>query len=66
MKTKFASKVIMFNKLLKFKEAIFLCYGRQRTITLQQKVPKVEVWGITKAFTHVFNHVVTTCVMNQS
>jgi len=60
MKTKFASKMIMFDKLLKFKEAIFLCYGQQRTLTLQQKVPKVEVWGIAKAFTSILNRVATT------
>jgi hypothetical protein len=66
MKTEFASKVIMFDKLLKFKEAIFLCYGRKMTVTLQQKVPNIEVWGIAKAFTSVLNRVVTTCVVNQS
>ncbi len=48
MKTKFASKVIMFDKLLKFKEAIFLCYGQQRTLNLQQKVLEVEVWELQK------------------
>jgi len=60
MKTKFANKVIMFDKLLKFKKAIFLCYGQQRTLTLQQKVLIVEVWGIAKAFTSVLNHVAIT------
>jgi hypothetical protein len=60
MKTKFASKMIMFDKLLKFKEAIFLCYGQQRTLTLQQKVSKVEVWRIAKTFTSILNHVATT------
>jgi hypothetical protein len=43
MKTEFASKVIMCDKLLKFKEAIFLCYGQKRTIILQQKVLNIEV-----------------------
>jgi len=64
MKTEFASKVIMFDKLLKFKEAIFLCYGQKRTITMQQKVLNVEVWGIAKAFTNVLNCVVTIYVIN--
>jgi len=66
MKTEFASNVIMFDKLLKFKEAIFFCYGRKRTIILQQKVLNVEVWGIAKTFTNVLNRVVTTYVMNKS
>ncbi len=64
MKIEFASKGIMFDQLLKFKEGILLCYGRKGTITLQQKVLNVEVWGIAKAFTNVLNCVVTTYVMN--
>jgi hypothetical protein len=56
----------MFEKVLAFKEAILLCYGQQKTIVLQQKVPKVEVWAIVKAFTFVLNCIITICVMNQS
>lgn len=43
MKTKFVSKVIMFKETLKFKQAILLCYGRQKTLTLQQKIPKAQM-----------------------
>jgi len=46
VKTIVASKVIMFEYILEFKEAILLCYGWQKTIVLQQKVPKVKVWAI--------------------
>ncbi len=56
----------MFEETLEFKEAIFLCYGQQKTIVLQQRVPKAKVWAITKAQTYVLNKVVTTCVMDQS
>ncbi len=38
----------MFEEVLEFKQAILLCYGWQKTIVLQQKVPKVEVWAIAK------------------
>jgi hypothetical protein len=34
MKTKFASKVIMFEKCLQFKDTITLCYGRQKVVAL--------------------------------
>jgi len=49
MQTSFFNKVIKFKDVLEFKEAIFLCYGQQKTITLQQKVFKLEVWAIPKA-----------------
>jgi hypothetical protein len=38
----------------------------QKTIALQQKVPKVEVWAIAKAFTSILNKIVIAYVMNQS
>jgi hypothetical protein len=66
MKTRFASKVIMFEKILEFKKAIILCYGQQKTIVLQQKVPKVETWAIAKTLTSILNKVVIACVINQS
>jgi hypothetical protein len=67
VKTRFFSKVIKFKQVLEFKKVILLCYGWQNTITLQQKVLKVEIWAIPKALIGVFeNCVVTTCVMNQS
>jgi hypothetical protein len=34
VKTKFASKVIMFEKTLKFKQIIITCYGRQKIVIL--------------------------------
>jgi hypothetical protein len=66
MKIRFGSKLIMFEEVLEFKEAILLCYGLQKTIVLQPKVPKVEVWAIAKAFTSILNKVITAYVMNQS
>jgi hypothetical protein len=66
VKTRFVSKVIIFEKVLEFKKVILLCYGQQKTTILHQKVPKVEVWVIAKTFTCVLNHVVIAYVMNQS
>lgn len=34
IKTKFISKVIIFEKTLEFKHAIITCYGKQMTISL--------------------------------
>jgi len=34
IKTRFTSKVIMFEKTLEFKQVIITCYGRQKTIAL--------------------------------
>ncbi len=39
VKTRFASKMIMFEKALDFKKAIVLCYGLSSTMLLQQKIP---------------------------
>jgi len=64
MKIKFVSKFIMFEETLKFKQAHRLCYGRQKTLTLQQKVPKAQMWTIAKTITHCLNLVVTICAMN--
>jgi len=37
--TRFASKVILFQKTLEFKHVIALCYGRQQSLALQGRVP---------------------------
>ncbi len=34
VKTRFVSKVIMFEEVLEFKKAIILCYGKKKTIAL--------------------------------
>jgi hypothetical protein len=35
-------------KTLEYKQPIMTCYGRQTIITLQQKVPKAQVWAFAK------------------
>ncbi len=49
-----------------FENAIILCYEQQRTIALQHRVPKAEVWAIAETHICTLNLVITTCVMNQS
>ncbi len=44
--TRFSSKVIMFEETLEFEQAVIICYGEQKTITWQQRVPKAQVWAI--------------------
>ncbi len=60
MKIRFLSKVIMVEETLEFKQTILLCYGRHKTLMLQQKIPKAQVWAIVKVVTHCLNLVVTT------
>ncbi len=45
MNTIFTSKVIMFEECLQFKDAIILCYGRQKTMALQQRNAKSSSVG---------------------
>jgi len=65
VKTKFANKVIMFEKTFEFKNAIIHCYGRQKYVVLQQIVLKAQIWAIVKAITSTLNPMVSTFVMNQ-
>ncbi len=54
----------MFQETLEFNNAIILCYGKQKFVVLQQKIPKVQVWAIVEAITFTLNPVISTCVMN--
>jgi hypothetical protein len=66
VKIRFVSKVIMVEETLEFKQTILLSYGRQKTLTLQQRIPKAQVWAIAEVVIHCLNLVVTTCMLNQS
>jgi len=57
VKPRFTCKVIIFEKTLEFKQAIIACYERQKTIDLQQKVPKAQVWAIVAT-------IISTCGNN--
>ncbi len=66
IKTRFASTINKFEETLEFKQPIITCYKRQKTTALQHKVVKAQMWVVAKVLTYALNHVVTTCVMNQS
>jgi hypothetical protein len=55
----------MFKETFEFKNAIIFCYGRQKSIAIQQIVPKAQVWAIFEAVTSILKLVVFTCVMNK-
>ncbi len=65
IKTRFLGKVIMFEEILEFKVITLLCYGKQKTLSLQQQVPKAQVWTIVEVVTICLNSMVSTCVLNQ-
>ena len=48
VKTRFASKVLMFQQALQFRSAMSLCYNRQ-SVTLQNRVPLGQIWAIAEA-----------------
>jgi hypothetical protein len=54
----------MFDETLEFKQASITCYEKQKTITLQQIVPKAQVWAIVEVITSCLNPMVMACVMN--
>jgi hypothetical protein len=56
----------MFEETLEFKIAILLCYGRQKILNVQQRVPKAQMWAIVEFVITSLNLVVITCVLNQS
>lgn len=35
-------------------------------MALQQRMPKAQVWAVTKVVTSCLNYIVSTCVMNHS
>jgi hypothetical protein len=43
-----------------------MCYGKQKMLSLQQQVPKAQVWTIVEVVTMCLNPMVSACVLNQS
>ena len=65
VKTRFASKVLMFQQALQFRATISLCYSRQ-TMALQNRVPLGQTWAVVEAISSTLSPVVSACVLNQS
>jgi len=64
MKTKFANKVIIFQKTLEYWDTINLFYGRQETQDLQGHVLDAHTWAICKMVVKTMPHVVKQCTPN--
>jgi hypothetical protein len=64
MKIWVASKVVMFQQCLAYKEAIIMCYDRQIK-ALAKIIPLAQTWAIAKTICDILSYVVTTCVVNQ-
>jgi hypothetical protein len=56
----------MFEETFELKNAIILCYGMQKFVALQQKIPKAQVWAIIEAIIFILNLVIFICVMNHN
>ena len=65
MKTRFASKVVLFQETQEFAKAINLCYGRQ-SIKLQERMSSPLTWAIAKVVTETINLVIKQSVLNQT
>jgi hypothetical protein len=64
---KFATKIIMFQEALHFKDVIsILCYNRQNIIKVNGKVPTLLALHIFQIIMIFFSLVVSACVLNQS
>jgi hypothetical protein len=50
VKTRFASKVILFQKTLEYVDAINICYAAQ-SLKLQARVPTWVTWVVTRIVT---------------
>jgi hypothetical protein len=51
----------MFEETLEFKNAIIIYYGKHKSIALQLRIPKPQVWAIVEAITFTLNPIVSTC-----
>jgi len=65
-KKKFASKVILFQEALQFKETIILCYNMQNFVRMNAKVAPPLTWHICHIIVAYIGLVVSICILNQS
>jgi hypothetical protein len=65
VKTRFASKIVLYQEMLEYNCAITLCYHRQ-SLHLQVQVPSNSMWATAKTITSILNPIVQQCVLNQT
>jgi hypothetical protein len=64
VKTRFASKVTLFQETLEYVNAINICYTQQSS-TLQVRVPNGLTWAIARTIIETLNPIVHQCLLNQ-
>ena len=65
VKTRFASKVVLFQETQEYADAISICYRRQ-SLKLQARAPSGMTWATARTVTQTLNPVVQQCVLNQT
>jgi len=65
VKNCFASGVVIFQKIFKFKHVIFFCYGNKKSLALQGCVPSPQVWAIAQVVVNTLGPMIQQCVLNQ-
>lgn len=65
VKTRFASKVVLFQETLEYADAINICYRRQ-SLKLQERVPSGLTWAVARTVTGTLNAIVKQCILNQT
>jgi hypothetical protein len=63
VKTKFASKVILFQETLEYPRATTICYNHQ-SLHLQAYVSFGPTWAIARAMIETLNLIIKQCVLN--
>ncbi len=56
----------MFQKTLKIKHTIALCYGQQQSLEFQGHVLNLQVWAIAQVVTNTLGPMVQQCVLKQA
>ncbi|KAG0573230.1 hypothetical protein KC19_VG160100 [Ceratodon purpureus] len=65
VKTRFASKVVLFQEMLEYADAINICY-RGQSLKLQERVPSGLTWAVARTVTGTLNAIVKQCILNQT
>jgi hypothetical protein len=54
---RFANKITMFEEMLEIKQAISLCYERQKTLSLYEQILKAQMWAFIETSIPIWVHV---------
>jgi len=62
----FVSKIILFQKALKFKKSIIFYYNKQSFVKMNARVPPPLTWHISEIIVDYFGPIVSAYILNQS